>query len=695
MSKTGLDNDKKQITVALAGNPNVGKSTLFNSLTGMRAHTGNWAGKTVGCEAATVEWENKLIKFVDIPGTYSLFSHSEEEKIARDYVCFGNADLTVVVCDSTSLEQNLNLALQITETGRKVILCLNFMDEAKKKGISVDSERLSRILSVPVVTAVAHKRKSLEGLLFEICSLAQRDSFDTPYRVTYSEPIEAAISKVSSEISKIGKNTVSPRWLSLRLFDADGEFASDILSGFTEEERNRVLLSAARASKELCLCGISSEALEDKIVESIVNEGARIAAEVTQKRKIYSRDMKIDRILTGRLTAYPLMLLLLFFVFWITLSLANYPSELLSLCFAYIEQKLTDLFVWASLPDWLCGALIAGVFRTLGQVVSVMLPPMVIFFPLFALLEDSGYLPRIAYNLDRPFACAGACGKEALTMCMGFGCNAVGIVGCRIIDSKRERLLAILTNSLAPCNGRLPMMITLIAVFYMFFMPSVPTMLSAVTLSLLIALSIAVTFLCTAILSKTVLRGERSSFTIELPPYRRPRFLSVIFHSLKDKCLSVLLRAVSVAAPMGLVIWILANISVGDVSLVYYISEFLEPFSLLMGLDGVILLAFILGIPANEIVIPLMLMIYSAEGAIGADMGIFAVREMFVGAGWTAITAVSAIIFSMFHWPCSTSLITVYKETKSKKMTLIAFLLPTLVGIILCVLTNLILKLFI
>lgn len=695
MSKTWLDNDKKQITVALAGNPNVGKSTLFNSLTGMRAHTGNWAGKTVGCEAATVEWENKLIKFVDIPGTYSLFSHSEEEKIARDYVCFGNADLTVVVCDSTSLEQNLNLALQITETGRKVILCLNFMDEAKKKGISVDSERLSRILSVPVVTAVAHKRKSLEGLLFEICSLAQRDSFDTPYRVTYSEPIEAAISKVSSEISKIGKNTVSARWLSLRLFDADGEFASDILSGFTEEERNRVLLSAARASKELCLCGISSEALEDKIVESIVNEGARIAAEVTQKRKIYSRDMKIDRILTGRLTAYPLMLLLLFFVFWITLSLANYPSELLSLCFAYIEQKLTDLFVWASLPDWLCGALIAGVFRTLGQVVSVMLPPMVIFFPLFALLEDSGYLPRIAYNLDRPFACAGACGKEALTMCMGFGCNAVGIVGCRIIDSKRERLLAILTNSLAPCNGRLPMMITLIAVFYMFFMPSVPTMLSAVTLSLLIALSIAVTFLCTAILSKTVLRGERSSFTIELPPYRRPRFLSVIFHSLKDKCLSVLLRAVSVAAPMGLVIWILANISVGDVSLVYYISEFLEPLSLLMGLDGVILLAFILGIPANEIVIPLMLMIYSAEGAIGADMGIFAVREMFVGAGWTAITAVSAIIFSMFHWPCSTSLITVYKETKSKKMTLLAFLLPTLVGIILCVLTNLILKLFI
>lgn len=678
---------KSTVTVALAGNPNVGKSTLFNTLTGMRAHTGNWAGKTVECESATREYDNKYLHFVDIPGTYSLFSHSEEEKIARDYICFGESDLTVVVCDAGALMQNLNLVLQVTETARNIIVCINFISEARKKGITIDINRLSKILSVPVIAIEAHKKKSVQLLIDTICSY-DFSCKPLPYSIVYPEPIEAAADKIKSVLLKLNKEERLSRWLSLRLIDADEEFFLELTSDFSDEERKMILSVKAEACAQLLALGIDGNEVTDIFVESIVGEASKIANEVTKSENKKSRDQRIDKVLTGKITAYPIMLLFVFLVFWITLSLANYPSMLLSDIFTFAEEYLMRFFVWAGLPDWLTGAFVSGVFRTLGQVVSVMLPPMVIFFPLFALLEDSGYLPRIAYNLDRPFACAGACGKQALTMCMGFGCNAVGIVGCRIIDSKRERKLAILTNSLVPCNGRLPMMITLITVFCLFFVDSVPNIVVALILSAFIILGILMTFFSTAVLSKTILSGKRASFTIELPPYRKPRFVSVILHSLKDKCLSVLGRAVLVAAPMGLVIWVLANVYIGGASLISYISEFLDPIGKIMGLDGVIILAFLLGLPANEIVIPLMLMIYSAEGAIGSDLGIEAIRAMFIGAGWSSVTALCAIVFCLFHFPCSTSLITVYKETKSKKMTLIAFLLPTVIGFSLCALIN-------
>ncbi len=687
--------EKREITVALAGNPNVGKSTLFNSLTGMRVHTGNWAGKTVGCAAGFFETDKYRVRLVDIPGTYSLFSHSEEERIARDYISFGKSDITVVVCDSTALEQNLNLALQITEIGGRCVLALNFSDEARKKGIEVDSQRLSEILSIPVVKVVAHKKKSLDALKSLICSLYEAGDISSPRSPVYIEPIERAAGEISSVIRDTGRDGALSRWLGLRLMDADGDFFDELLSDFSREERERAEEGAARAAKILGESGISREELSDIIVERLVEDAADIAKEVTLRKGKDERDRRIDRILTGRFTAYPFMLVLLFLVFWITLSLANIPSELLSRLFVFLEGILTEVCARIGVPDVLHGALVLGVFRTLGQVVSVMLPPMVIFFPLFALLEDSGYLPRIAYNLDRPFACAGACGKQALTMCMGLGCNAVGIVGCRIIDSRRERSLAAVTNSLVPCNGRLPMMITLISVFYLFLMPRANGALTALTLMGFIVLGVAMTFLSTAILSKTLLRGERSSFIIELPPYRRPRFISVTLHSLKDKCLSVLLRAISVAAPMGLIIWIMANVYIGGESLIAAVADFLLPFGRLMGLDGVILLAFILGIPANEIVVPLIIMIYSASGAIGADMGVEAVSAVFANAGWTPVTAICATVFSLFHWPCSTSLLTVYRETKSKGLTAIAFILPTVIGILLCIFINFASKLFV
>ncbi len=683
---------EKTVKIALAGNPNVGKSTLFNSLTGMRVHTGNWAGKTVGCESSTFEFENYNLQIVDIPGTYSLFSHSEEERIARDYICFGGADVTVIVCDATSLMQNLNFALQICECGVRAIVCLNFMDEAEKRGISVNTEKLSEKLGISVVKTVAHKKKSLLALKRAIISAFEKESFPAPRSPVYFEPVEAACAIVREEMEKRGIK--GERWLSLRLLDAEEEFLSEIFRPYSEKEREELLSLRDLALEMLSKSGISQEKLTDIFVETLVSEAQKIAEEVTEKKGRERRDLKIDKFLTGRLTAYPVMLLLLFFVLWVTLSLASYPSAALSRLFIFMENGISRIFIILSLPEWLKGALVDGVFRTLGQVVSVMLPPMVIFFPTFALLEDSGYLPRIAYNLDRPFACAGACGKQALTMCMGLGCNAVGIVGCRIIDSKRERNLAILTNSLIPCNGRFPMLITLITVFCLFFTSSAPSFAVAGILALFVLLAIIMTFLSTAILSKTLLRGSQSSFTLELPPYRRPRFFSVIVHSLKDKCLSVLCRAVAVAAPMGLVIWILANTSVGDSTIIALVSDFLDPLGRLMGLDGVIILAFILGLPANEIVISLMLMIYSAGGAIGGELGVEAIRSVLVDMGWTPVTALCAIVFSLFHSPCSTSLITVYKETRSKKATFISFLLPTLIGFLLCVSINLFSKLF-
>ena len=685
--------DKKRVTVALAGNPNVGKSTVYNSLTGRNVHTGNWAGKTVGCESATLEYDNYSFHIVDIPGAYSLFSHSEEERIARDYICFGAADVTVVVCDACAIEQNLNLLMQIIETGASTVLCLNFIEAARRSGRVIDTDALSEILGIPVVSAVAYKRRSLDSLLSETINSIENKERKSNYILKYPEPIESAAAVICRDLEKEVEGPLL-RWLSLRLIDAEGEFLEELINAFPNIRRERLLSLREEAITELIGFGIEREHICDLIAEALVKEASIISAKVTFEEKKSTRPSRLDRILTGRVTAYPIMLFFLFLVLWITLSLANYPSMLLGTLFNFLEARLTDLFEWMNFPTWLSGALIGGAFRTLGQVVSVMLPPMVIFFPLFALLEDWGYLPRIAYNLDRPFACSGACGKQALTMCMGLGCNAVGIVGARIIDSKRERNLAIVTNSFMPCNGRLPMIITLISVIFLFLVGEIPSLAVAGILSLLIVFAVLMTFLFTAILSKTAFKGKRSPFTIELPPFRRPRFLSVIYHSLKDKCLSVLIRAVIVSAPMGLLIWILANLKVGDASLITMISDFLLPFGSIMGLDGVILLAFILGLPANEIVIPIMLMIYSSGGVIGAGANIGEVSSVFAMAGWSAVTAISAAILALFHSPCSTSLITVYKETKSPRLTFLSFLLPSAIGVILCIFINLIARVF-
>jgi ferrous iron transport protein B len=350
-----------------------------------------------------------------------------------------------------------------------------------------------------------------------------------------------------------------------------------------------------------------------------------------------------------------------------------------------MEERLTDVFLYFGTPTWIHEMIVLGGFRVLAWVVSVMLPPMAIFFPLFTLLEDSGYLPRIAYNLDKPFKNCCACGKQALTMCMGFGCNAAGIVGCRIIDSPRERLIAMITNNFVPCNGRFP---TLIAIITMFFISNSGGLLSsfasALLLTIVIVFGVFMTFAVSKLLSKTVLKGVPSSFTLELPPYRRPQIVKVIVRSIFDRTIFVLGRAMIVAIPTGILIWFMANTTIGDVTLLSSCATFLDPFATLLGLDGVILMAFILGLPANEIVVPIIIMTYMSQGSLLKLDNLESLKQLLVNNGWTWITAISMILFSLMHWPCSTTLMTIKKETKSFKWTALSFIIPTVIGITVC-----------
>ncbi len=675
--------------VALAGNPNVGKSTVFNGLTGMKQHTGNWPGKTVtNAQGHCVSRENQYI-LVDIPGTYSLMAHSAEEEVARNFLCFGHPDAVVVVCDATCLERNLNLVLQIMEITSNVVVCVNLMDEAKRKGIQVDISRLSERLGVPVISTIARKKKSL-SLVLDTLDKVVHSPIDAKVPLTYPVAVESAVARISPVLSQILNGRLDSRWVALKILENDDRLLQEI-NDFLQINllENPTIQQAVTAAKqELLESGFTEHVFRDTIVSSLVTTAETLSRDVvTYKTVKYNEtDRRIDRILTGKRTAYPLMLLLLAVIFWLSIVGANIPSQWLSALFLKGENLLREVFVLMQAPNWLQGVVVDGAYRVLTWVVAVMLPPMAIFFPLFTLLEDIGYLPRVAYNLDRPFHRCHACGKQALTMSMGFGCNAAGVVGARIIDSPRERMLAILTNNFVPCNGRFP---TLIAVLSMFFIGTAgitASFTSALLLTLVILFGILLTFGVTKLLSVTLLKGLPSSFTLELPPFRRPQIGQVIIRSLCDRTLFVLGRAVAVAAPAGIVIWGLANISVGGISLLTHFSSFLDPFAKLMGLDGIILTAFILGFPANEIVVPIMLMGYLSQGSLVETENLVLVKQILVENGWTWQTAVSMLLFSLLHWPCSTTLWSIKKETGSLKWTAVAFLLPTIIGIAVCML---------
>lgn len=681
-----IERRENDSVIALAGNPNVGKSTVFNFLTGMNQHTGNWTGKTVQNAQGRFERDGKDYILVDIPGTYSILAHSAEEEAARDFICFGGADGAVVVCDATCLERNLNLVIQIIEITPHVIVCVNLLDEARKKYISVDTARLSELLGVPVFGVTARTGEGIDEMTAAFGSIGETKREDV-IKCPYPDEIEAAVSRLSAVLSDKLKGAADERFAALRLLDGDNKLIEGIskASGtdIAADEAVQTLLEEEK--KNLAECGFDETRVKDEIINAVVRCAERTAAECVsfEKPDYYERDRKIDRILTHRFWGVPIMAAMLALVFWITVTGANYPSALLSRLFGALGEKLHGGLAALNAPLWLDSMLVDGIYRVLSWVTAVMLPPMAIFFPLFTLMEDLGYLPRVAFNLDRYFKKAGVCGKQSLTMAMGFGCNAAGITGCRIIDSPRERLIAILTNNFVPCNGRFPSLIAIITIFFA-GSGSGSSVIAVLILTAVIIFGVMLTLGVSKLLSKTVLKGVPSSFTLELPPYRRPQIGQILVRSIFDRTIFVLGRAVSVAAPAGLFIWLLANIKVGDGSVLSVCSGFLDPFASVFGLDGTILLAFILGFPANEIVIPIMLMTYMAQGSLVEYESLESLKDILVSNDWTAMTAVCTLIFILCHFPCSTSMLTIKKEMGSLKWTALAFVLPTVTGLALC-----------
>ena len=730
LRKLGVDMENWDYVVALAGNPNTGKSTVFNALTGLRQHTGNWPGKTVTRAEGGFHAGDDDYKLVDLPGTYSLLATSFDEEIARDFILFGKPDVTVVVVDATRLERNLNLALQVLEITDRVVVCLNLMDEAKRRGLDVDHRRLARDLGVPVVPTSARYDKGLDELLQAIAEVASGAFVGKPLRVGgRPTALNRVVNELAGKIEAAFPALPNTQWVALRLLDGDERIREAVLCGELKhlqkeltsgsldhqasKDRDHRLVAPAAGEAVSVVDGAGAKILDvaselrwkvgpdfhQVLMEGIFTEAARLADRAvtrSDEQPRFDLDRTIDRLVTSRTLGIPLMLALLTLVFWLTIAGANAPSKMLAtLLIDNVYVWLRDGAVSLGIPWWISGLFIDGMYLGTAWVVAVMLPPMAIFFPMFTLLEDFGYLPRVAFNLDRTYSRVGAHGKQALTAVMGFGCNAAGVIATRIIDSPRERLIAIITNNFSLCNGRWPTQILIASIFVGALAPAyLGGLVSALAVVTVAVLGIYLSFATSWFLSRTILRGEVSTFHLELPPYRPPRVLQTIYTSLIDRTIYVLWRAVVFAMPAGAVIWLISNVNVAGVSLAEHAINWLNPMGLMFGLSGVILVAYIVAIPANEIVVPTILMLIVLVNPVtgfGEGAGVMfelddvaSTATVLQAGGFTLLMAINLMLFSLVHNPCSTTIYTIYKETGSVKWTTVASLLPVVMGFGLC-----------
>ena len=680
--------------IALAGNPNVGKSTVFNALTGLHQHTGNWSGKTVGTAEGRFRRGKKEIRLVDLPGAYSLTADSAEEEVARDFLCFEHPDAAVVICDACCLERNLIFAIQVAQIIPKTMLCVNMMDEARHRGIKIDLDALSKETGIPAVGVSAARYEGLDELEENMIKLVEGRLHTVFIPVRYPKAIENATESLAPVLArKYGIKAVFPV---IKLIENEHGFVSAFERRFGEIASDPELTGAiGKAARIMRDGGITKKNVSDRVAACAVLRAEEIclSAVDASEQKAVRRDGKIDSVLTGGIWGIPVMLLLFAGIFWITVSGANYPSQWIASGFAIAEEWLCKGLSAINAPPVLADIIVNGVWRVLSWVVSVMLPPMAIFFPLFTLLEDLGYLPRVAFNLDRSFKAAGACGKQALTMCMGLGCGAVGVTGARIIDSPRERLIAIITNCFVPCNGRFPAIIAIVSMF-LTSGSRFSSLISALIMTGAISLSVLMTLVVSRILSKTVLKGVPAGFTLELPPYRIPRIGKVILRSVLDRTLVVLGRAVVVALPAGIIIWACSNINIGQETVLKTVATAIDPFARLFGMDGNVLFGFILALPANVIALRIMAMGYSG-GALAEISSLETTAALFYANGFGTVNAICTLVFILFHWPCATTILTIWKETKSIKWTVLSVIVPLLTGLSLCFFINIASKLFI
>jgi len=740
LQQLGIEVGDFDFVIALAGNPNTGKSTVFNRLTGLRQHTGNWPGKTITRAEGAFAYNNRRYKIIDLPGTYSLLSISPDEEVARDFILFGKPDVTVIVADATCLERNLNLVLQILQLTEKAVLCINLMDEAKAHGIQIDTRMLARELGIPVVPCVAREGIGISELLEQIELVATGKIKCQPYKLKLDiYGLDNAIQMVKRRLLRIYPDLPNSEWVAFRLLDGDRQMVENVKSGRLRllyeddnpDNETKDLVNTGGKSNTAALKNPSEnqqqtdeeiqklldevasyrwllpQNFHDQITEAIYAESERICSYVvirSEKDRRLAWQQRLDRLLTNPWTSFPLMLLLFGVVLWITIVGANYPSELLSSFLVdFGHRELKNLANTIGLPAFLSGMLIDGAYLATAWVVSVMLPPMAIFFPIFTILEDFGYLPRVAFNLDGIFQRVGAHGKQALTMTMGLGCNAAGVIATRIIDSPRERLIAIITNNFSLCNGRWPLQILVASVFIgSLFPPPLAGIVAAATVMTVALTGFGFAFLTSWVLSRTILKGEASSFSLELPPYRPPNILRTLYTSLIDRTIFVLWRAIMFAFPAGIAIWLVANINIAGHPLAWWIIRFFDPLAWIMGLTGAVLLAYIVAIPANEIVLPATLMLTAlisqstgiAQTGTLTEATETGIRSILIANGWTTMNAICLMLFSLCHNPCSTTLYTIYKETKSVKWTIFSAAMPLALGFILCSLVAFIWRLF-